>query len=1783
MREREDAFATLVDEAITRVTHKVVAKLGDDRVVVATGELRTAPIDITAANILPTMWQGAVYADISPALTDVYLQSAAVVHTGLVDSFAGLAIPSVSDSFAEDYLAAATNRLVGIGRTVWENIRAELLTGFSLGEGITKLRDRVVAAGQVSQARANVIARTEVNAAANAGAHSQVIMTGLTGTKEWLDTNDERTRCTHRAAGGQTVDVTGLFTLGGDECGTARCHLMFPGDPSGPPGEIIQCRCSVAYDLSFDETPLVAAAEVHTGAMIALLPSTDDAQQLALTGSYAEPANQLHVTLLYLGEAASWPEPERQLLRDVVKEIVEKYVTIPTSTFSVNIFNPGSDEFDTAVVLGVRGTDTLVALHDAITSNITDIFDDEVPEQHTPWVPHITLAYTDDMSVVGTAAQKLGPVTFDRVGVFFGGEVTEFPLGVQDEDDPVVATAQWKEAEHPRDNDGKFTKNPVGEIKKLAEGITHAVRDVHNLDAVPPSITTGSSTKFTNPNGVPGLLKLNPNPGKSGDGWTTKADGSPGPWGRFGAAGVLFRHRGEDGVDRYLVVQRGKGLDHAGKWQLPGGGLDSNETALEGTAREVVEELGFSAADVAKGRVHGTHEVTVPLKGGKEWKYTSVAATLPDQLVPDLSGENAQFETADAKWLTLDEIRQLDKDGGFLAPLAKGKLEQNIISLFPDTPNPSAGKSKVAESVVPAAPKVTGPEAGDFSGMKKISGPKGTNPGGIYEAPDGSRWYIKQQKSQAHAENEHLASVLYREAGIDVPEVIIGSGAPGITGTQTATRIVPNAKTDLPSHKNDQTYLAKLREGFAVDAWLGNYDAVGLVDDNIVTDQNGDPVRIDVGGSLEFRAQGKAKGALFGNDVVEWDALRDPHGSGSVLSPSQGAASKYFKGATPDQLSASVQRVANISPERIRELVKDKKLADKLIARREDLLKRAENEGVFDASASTGTDFSFIDEKALPDISLGDVKHPTAVVSPPPPPPPPPPPLPPLPSSTTIALNDDGSIAISQLGKWWDNLDDYEDGHVLATGFSHGADVRLVVHETGAGNKYIGEEYKSPNTGKWHSLDSYGSKFDFSTADLKGYSTDTSTSAAKKKLGPSLEAANLGMTDQELADMKAKVQFGTDVTPMSIDTVTPEKPADVWDKQNTLTDGTVVATGTTKKGHPLTISTHIADDGGPMLRELEQMPDGTWHVQREWYDKESFALTNLNDYPKFANAKKIITPSTATMAPPLSTSSTTSTVPPSAPPGSHQELWQRMLTGEFGDHQVVGEYTSASGYKHTLKVGAKGATPGFVHETVSPSGVKKVKEAFVTPEDFAAADLSLFKTLKVGAPPKPVAKLTNAVIYGKYNDGDVIATLSVPSGKPPERLVYKNNKIVTQQQNASGAWIDGSSYGKGEAYKKFSSMGPWFLGDAGSFDAGGKQLVTSVPTPKTPTPPPPPAVPTAAGISSWKKLSIKKEFDNNAVKWHTAAPTMLERLVATQKKFPELTLGQILAVMDGTTKTQTDSTPFTTKIKKYLDTKAGKQKIKDLGIPAADFVKAGTTTSTSTPGKSTPSVSTPSSYTGPFTVPAPTSGGHAIIDPGSHVYQAPPGGYKIHSNSEMTAIQEKMHKQHGAWTPTQEAALKKYTGNSYGEMNNCFRKPETCSPTTKKSNDSAAAGMKPLPTSIRVTRGVGWKAIPGADAIAKTDKDAAIKYIQQQEGRVLIEPAFVSTSSAATPAFGGPLKLIIDVPEGTPAAWVKNISHYKSENELLLSPGLKFRIKKVTPGTGSYYSPTEVHMEVIYP
>jgi 2'-5' RNA ligase len=194
---------------------------------------------------------------------------------------------------------------------------------------------------------------------------------------------------------------------------------------------------------------LAAAATEHTGAMIALVPSAADVERLAL--EEGEPAEELHCTLWFLGEAADWTEEQRaELIAGVRSRAHELGGPVHARAFGVNHWNPASPDPAWVWAIGddrdaPEDAPTLQQARWVALDALEDTHDrPDTPAQHSPWCAHVTGAYTTDTWPLTAMADRLGPLTFDRIRLAFAGEVTDIPLGPEEEpsmDNPTDAQA----------------------------------------------------------------------------------------------------------------------------------------------------------------------------------------------------------------------------------------------------------------------------------------------------------------------------------------------------------------------------------------------------------------------------------------------------------------------------------------------------------------------------------------------------------------------------------------------------------------------------------------------------------------------------------------------------------------------------------------------------------------------------------------------------------------------------------------------------------------------------------------------------------------------------------------------------------------------------------------------------------------------------------------------------------------------------------------------------------------------------------------------------------------------------------------------------------------------------------------------------------------------------------------------------------------------------------------------------------------------------------------------
>jgi len=186
---------------------------------------------------------------------------------------------------------------------------------------------------------------------------------------------------------------------------------------------------------------LTAAADGShlQGAMIALMPTEADAQRLALDHPDAEDAGQLHCTLAYLGEGAAFSEDERASLIDLLTEEIgyQQPGSIKGTIFGANHWNGSSDEPSWVWAVGDKRTEDRPADAPLLSTareiawyaiRNSELDTETLPEQHSPWVPHICAAYSSDPALLAQLEERLGEITFDRIRVAFAGDHTDIPL-----------------------------------------------------------------------------------------------------------------------------------------------------------------------------------------------------------------------------------------------------------------------------------------------------------------------------------------------------------------------------------------------------------------------------------------------------------------------------------------------------------------------------------------------------------------------------------------------------------------------------------------------------------------------------------------------------------------------------------------------------------------------------------------------------------------------------------------------------------------------------------------------------------------------------------------------------------------------------------------------------------------------------------------------------------------------------------------------------------------------------------------------------------------------------------------------------------------------------------------------------------------------------------------------------------------------------------------------------------------------------------------------------------
>lgn len=172
--------------------------------------------------------------------------------------------------------------------------------------------------------------------------------------------------------------------------------------------------------------PIAATKELHTGAMVALMPTLDTAEQIISAVSGADwpqgttltTPDELHCTLAYLGQAADISPDEQSRMIAVAKQLAQ--TDLEAVKFNgVARFNGSDADGDAIVILLAAPT-----VNDMAAIARRDIGN---ASEH-PFLAHMTLAYIPKDAPTPTVPPPFESIEMPTLAIVFGGDATTFPL-----------------------------------------------------------------------------------------------------------------------------------------------------------------------------------------------------------------------------------------------------------------------------------------------------------------------------------------------------------------------------------------------------------------------------------------------------------------------------------------------------------------------------------------------------------------------------------------------------------------------------------------------------------------------------------------------------------------------------------------------------------------------------------------------------------------------------------------------------------------------------------------------------------------------------------------------------------------------------------------------------------------------------------------------------------------------------------------------------------------------------------------------------------------------------------------------------------------------------------------------------------------------------------------------------------------------------------------------------------------------------------------------------------
>lgn len=296
--------------------------------------------------------------------------------------------------------------------------KAGNLNPLQIDEAVAKYATRL------RKSRARTIARTEILRAQNAGQTAlweQYAKQGLIDRnlvkRKWIITRDERLcpYCSKMVGDRAYSNVAGMFST------PVGMRFEPPMHPN--------CRCTMVLEVpdidslvlgDYPDERFTKADDLHQGVMISLDLPQDVAERLSVADGL--PADELHITLSYLGDTSLWDDDNRDLLVEQLSYALQDVAPISGETEGIGSFSAGDHGVPWWVMPKVEG---LRHLHNIVTDAVRSIGFEPRGKGAKNWLPHITLKYGGEVP----PERPVEELSFSEVSVHFGDEIVRIPLG----------------------------------------------------------------------------------------------------------------------------------------------------------------------------------------------------------------------------------------------------------------------------------------------------------------------------------------------------------------------------------------------------------------------------------------------------------------------------------------------------------------------------------------------------------------------------------------------------------------------------------------------------------------------------------------------------------------------------------------------------------------------------------------------------------------------------------------------------------------------------------------------------------------------------------------------------------------------------------------------------------------------------------------------------------------------------------------------------------------------------------------------------------------------------------------------------------------------------------------------------------------------------------------------------------------------------------------------------------------------------------------------------------